>query len=308
MISTATDRDVDAVRAFNRFYTRRIGVLEDRFLESPFSLTEVRVLYELAHRDGLSASDLEGELALDAGYLSRMLKRFRAGGLIEQIPDPADRRRRTLAVTHRGRVAFAPLDARQRARIEAMLKALAPAARAKLVPAMATLEAALKGEAAAPTLRTHRNGDIGWIVQAHGELYTREYGWDERFEALVARICADFIDHFDPERERCWIAESDGERVGCVMLVKHPERADTAKLRLLLVAPGARGSGLGAELVSACIAFARERGYRRITLWTNDVLHAARRIYEATGFKLVNEGRHHSFGKDLVEQTWELDL
>lgn len=304
------DHDVGAVRAFNRFYTGRIGALNGGFLDSAFSLTEVRVLYELAHRPRPSASELEADLGLDAGYLSRMLKRFDGLGLLTRDPDPGDRRRYRLGLTETGRAVFAPLERRQHEVVAAMLEALAPPARNRLGEAMGAIRSLLDDEISreAPTLRAHRPGDIGWIVKAHGELYAAEYGWDERFEALVARICADFIDTFDPERERCWIAERAGERLGSIMLVKHPEQPGTAKLRLLLVTPWARGLGLGAHLVQTCIDFAASAGYRRVALWTNDVLVSARRIYEAAGFRLVASDPHHSFGHDLIGQTFELDL
>jgi GNAT superfamily N-acetyltransferase len=239
-----------------------------------------------------------------------MLKRFTDQGLIRQEPDPLDRRRRRLVLTEPGRAVFAPLDRRQRDLVAAMLDALPPGANAHLIEAMGAVRNLLDDQkSASPVeLRPHRAGDMGWIVQRHGEIYAREYGWDASFEALVARICADFIDGFDPERERCWIAERDGERLGSIMLVKHPERPDTAKLRLLLVTPWARGLGVGSALVKACVGFAAEAGYRRVTLWTNDVLTGARRIYEASGFVLVHSEPHRSFGCDLVGQTFELEL
>ena len=304
------DDDVGAVRAFNRFYTGHIGALNGSFLDSPFSLTEVRVLYELAHRTQPCASELEADLRLDAGYLSRMLKRFDGLGLLTREPAPEDRRRYRLSLTETGRAVFAPLEGRQHDLVAAMLEGLAPAARGRLVEATGAIRGLLDDEAGREpvALRSHRPGDIGWIVKFHGELYAAEYGWDERFEALVARICADFVDNFDPGRERCWIAERAGERLGSVMLVKHLEQADTAKLRLLLVAPWARGLGLGTRLVRACTDFAAEAGYRRISLWTNEGLTSARRIYEAAGFALVGSEPHHSFGHDLVGQTFELDL
>ncbi|HWE46836.1 MAG TPA: helix-turn-helix domain-containing GNAT family N-acetyltransferase [Caulobacteraceae bacterium] len=300
--------EIEAVRAFNRFYTRRIGVLDDRFLDSAFSLSEVRVLYELAHRDALTAGTLQTDLDLDPGYLSRMLKRFRIDGLVDQTPDPDDTRRRILKLTHKGRTAFAPLDRRQRDRVEAMLAPLPAASRDRLSEAMGSLIQVLGDNSAPVRLRAHGPGDMGWIVKTHGELYAREYGWDERFEGLVARICADFIERFDPVREHCWIAERAGVALGCVMLVQHPDHADTGKLRLLLVAPWARGLGLGSRLVETLLRRARKIGYRRVVLWTNDVLVSARRIYEAKGFELTEEQPHESFGKRLVGQTWRLDL
>jgi DNA-binding MarR family transcriptional regulator/GNAT superfamily N-acetyltransferase len=302
--------DIGAVRAFNRFYTGRIGALNGAFLDSPFSLTEVRVLYELAHRTGPLASDLEADLGLDAGYLSRMLKRFGALGLARQTPDPADRRRRRLSLTEQGRAVFAPLEQSQQDLIGAMLGDLEPGARAHLTGAMAAIRNLLDDQVrtAPVVMRPHRPGDLGWIVGLHGEVYARDYGWDPSFEALTARICAEFVDGLDPARERCWIAERAGERLGSIMLVKRPDQPDTARLRLLLVAPWARGLGLGGRLVEACLGFAAEAGYRRVSLWTCDILVSARRIYEAAGFRLVQSEPRRLFGHDLVTQTFELDL
>ena len=303
------DRRVGVVRHFNRFWTRQIGVLGEGYLESPFSLTEVRVLYELARREQTTASELGEELGLDAGYLSRLLRGFEKHGLIHKRPSEADGRRRLLWLSARGREAFAPLDARSRNDIGAMLGGMSIAGQERLVGAMRTIEGLLsvRPEPVVPyLLRSHWPGDMGWVVHRHGVLYASEYGWDERFEALVAEIVAKFIRQYDPRLERCWIAERDGEIVGCVFLVRESE--EIAKLRLLLVEPKARGLGIGSRLVEECIRFARQAGYRKITLWTNDVLHSARRIYEAMGFRLVHEQPHHSFGRDLVGQTWELML
>jgi DNA-binding MarR family transcriptional regulator/N-acetylglutamate synthase-like GNAT family acetyltransferase len=303
------DRRVGEVRHFNRFWTRQIGVLREGYLESPFSLTEVRVLYELAHREETTASELGEELGLDAGYLSRILRGFEKDGLIRKRPSEADGRRRLLRLTERGREAFAPLDARSRSEIGAMLGGMSIAGQERLVKAMRAIEGLLsvRPDPMVPyLLRSHQPGDMGWVVHRHGVLYAREYGWDERFEALVAEIVARFIQHYDPRVERCWIAERDGEVVGCVFLVRESE--EIAKLRLLLVEPEARGLGIGSRLVEECIRFARQAGYLKITLWTNDVLTSARRIYEAMGFQLVHEKPHHSFGHVLVGQTWELML
>jgi DNA-binding MarR family transcriptional regulator/GNAT superfamily N-acetyltransferase len=303
------DRRVGDVRRFNRFWTRQIGVLREGYLESRFSLTEVRVLYELAHREETTASELGEELGLDAGYLSRILRGFEKDGLIHKRPSEADGRRRLLRLTGRGRGAFAPLDARSRDEIGAMLGGMSVAGQERLVGAMRTIEGLLGGrtEPVVPYLiRPHRPGDMGWVVHRHGVLYAREYGWDEHFEALVAEIVAKFIRQYDPRLERCWIAERDGEIVGCVFLVRESE--EIAKLRLLLVEPEARGLGIGSRLVEECIRFARQAGYLKITLWTNDVLNSARRIYKGLGFRLVHEEPHHSFGHDLVGQTWELVL
>ena len=309
MTETAFDRRVGAVRCFNRFWTRRIGVLQEGYLESPFSLTEVRVLYELAYREDTTASELGKELGLDTGYLSRILRGFEERGLIAKKPSETDGRRSLLRLTEGGREAFVPLDARSREDVGAMLDDLSVVEQDRLVGAMHTIERLLgaRPEPKVPyLLRQHDTGDMGWVVHRHGVLYAREYGWDERFEALVARIVADFVDYYDPAKERCWIAEMDGEIVGCVFVVKASDTV--AKLRLLLVEPEARGLGLGTHLVEECIRFARGRGYEKLTLWTNSVLDAARRIYEEKGFEVVEEEEHHSFGKDLVGQNWELKL
>jgi DNA-binding MarR family transcriptional regulator/N-acetylglutamate synthase-like GNAT family acetyltransferase len=303
------DLRVGEVRRFNRFWTRQIGVLREGYLESPFSLTEVRVLYELAHREETTAGELGEELGLDAGYLSRILSGFQKHGLIRKRPSEADGRRRLLRLTERGREAFAPLEARSRSEIGAMLGGMSIAGQERLVEAMRAIERLLsfRPDPAVPyLLRPPQPGDMGWVVHRHGVLYAREYGWDERFEALVAGIVAKFIQQYDPRVERCWIAERDGEVVGCVFLVRESE--EVAKLRLLLVEPEARGLGIGSRLVEECIRFARQAGYLKITLWTNDVLNSARRIYEAMGFQLVHEKPHRSFGHDLVGQTWELML
>ena len=303
------DRRVGEVRRFNRFWTRQIGVLREGYLESPFSLTEVRVFYELAHREETTAGELGEELGLDAGYLSRILSGFQKHGLIRKRPSEADGRRRLLRLTERGRGAFAPLEARSRSEIGAMLGGISIAGQERLVEAMRAIERLLsfRPDPAVPyLLRPPQPGDMGWVVHRHGVLYAREYGWDERFEALVAGIVAKFIQQYDPRVERCWIAERDGEVVGCVFLVRESE--EVAKLRLLLVEPEARGLGIGSRLVEECIRFARQAGYLKITLWTNDVLNSARRIYEAMGFQLVHEKPHRSFGHDLVGQTWELML
>src|ERR671910_1132074 len=303
------DQRVEDVRRFNRFWTRRIGVLRDGYLESPFSLTEVRVLFELAHCAETTAGELGEELGLDAGYLSRILSGFEKHGLIRKRRSQADGRRRLLRLTERGREAFAPLDARSRIEIGAMLGGMSEANQERLVGAMRTIEGLLgvRPEPVVPyLLRPHGPGDMGWVVHRHGVLYTREYGWDEHFEALVAEIVAKFIKQYAPTEERCWIAEREGEIVGCVFLVRESE--EIAKLRLLLIEPEARGLGIGSRLVEECIRFARQAGYLKITLWTNDVLNSARRIYGGMGFRLVHEKPHHSFGHGLVGQTWDLML
>jgi DNA-binding MarR family transcriptional regulator/GNAT superfamily N-acetyltransferase len=300
---------VDAVRRFNRFFTRRIGVLREGLLHSRFSLTEARVLFELAHSEEPTASALSRELGLDPGYLSRTLARLEEQGLVAKVRSENDGRRRLLSLTPDGEDAFALLDGRSREEVAEMLGGLSEENQRRLLEAMRTIEGIFeKGlKFSEPfVLRTHEPGDMGWVVHRHGVLYAREYGWDESFEALVARIVADFIDGYDPKKERCWIAELGGERVGCVFVVKGSDTV--AKLRLLLVEPEARGLGLGNRLVEECIRFARNRGYEKITLWTNGVLDAARHIYEEHGFVLVEEEEHHSFGRDLVGQNWELVL
>ncbi len=299
---------VQKIRRFNRFYTRKIGVLGG-YLGSPFSLAQVRVLYELAHREKPTASDLSRDLGLDPGYLSRILNDFRKDGLVARVVSDDDGRRKLLALTAKGRRTFAGLDARSNEDIRAVLRLLDEAPQVRLLQAMGTIERLLgaQPEATAPyVLRPHRSGDMGWVVQRHGEIYAHEYGWDATFEALVASIVAKFIEKLDPARERCWIAELEGERVGSIFCVKRTKAV--AQLRLLLVEPRARGLGIGRRLVDEVIAFARSAGYRRVMLWTNDVLVAARRIYEAAGFRLVEQEKHHSFGHDLVGQNWELRL
>jgi DNA-binding MarR family transcriptional regulator/predicted N-acetyltransferase YhbS len=307
----ASTDPTEAVRRFNRFYTRRIGLLRDGLWRSPFTLTEARVLYELAHHERTTATHLGGELGLDAGYLSRILRGFQKRGLLHRRPSTDDRRRFLLSLTEDGQKAFAEMNAASRVDVQSMLADLADADRDRLVEAMRTIETLLGAplEHRVPyLLRPHQSGDLGWIVQRHGELYEREYGWDLRFEALVAEIVAGFVRGFDPARERCWIAEREGRNAGSVLLVRDPEREGVARLRLLLVEPEARGLGIGGRLVHECTRFARRAGYRTITLWTNDVLHAGRAIYQREGYRLVREEPHHSFGHDLVGQTWELEL
>jgi DNA-binding MarR family transcriptional regulator/N-acetylglutamate synthase-like GNAT family acetyltransferase len=315
------ERRIADIRRFNRFYTQKIGVLQEGLLDSAYSLAEVRVLYELAHwrdeadRDATtpspSASRLATRLGLDEGYLSRLLRGFEKQRLILRKPSPDDGREQILSLTPRGRKAFAPLEVRSRQQVAAMLAPVSDLERSRLAAAMMTIEQALgprkaKLKPAAYALRSLRPGDIGWVTHRHGVLYAEEYGYDEHFEALVADIAAHFVQAFDVERERCWIAERSGEILGCVFLVS--KSATVAKLRLLLVEPDARGLGLGARLVDECIAFARQAGYRKIVLWTQSELLAARRIYEQRGFRRIAEEPHHSFGRDLVAETWELRL
>ena len=300
---------IDAVRRFNRFYTRKIGVLHEGLLESAFSLAEVRVLYEIFHRSNPTATELARDLDLDAGYLSRILRGFKSRGFLTKKTSDADGRQSYLALTQKGRAAFSPLDMKARLEVAAMLERLPPGAQARLVAAMRDIEELLgarHSERSAIILREHQPGDMGTVVERHGALYAREYGYDAEFEALVADIVAHFLRNFDPKRERCWIAERDGEFLGSVFLVK--KNATVAKLRLLLVEPRARGLGLGKKLVEECVKFARQAGYKKVTLWTQADLYAARAIYAKAGFKRVRSEAHHSFGKDLVAETWELKL
>jgi DNA-binding MarR family transcriptional regulator/GNAT superfamily N-acetyltransferase len=299
---------VATVRDFNRFYTNVIGVLRGGLLDTPYSLTEARVIFELAQRDAVDAADLRRELDIDAGYLSRILSRFAADGLISRERSGTDARRQVIALTPAGRQAYAVLDERSGAEITSMLDRLGGEQRQRLVGAMTTIREVL-GEAPQPrayVIREPRTGDLGWVIARNGTLYAEEYGWDGTYEALVARIVADYVAKRDPRREAAWIAELDGAAVGCVFCVRRDE--ETAQLRLLLVDPAARGLGIGGRLVAECLSFAKRAGYRRILLWTNDVLADARRIYERAGFTLGDEERHHSFGHDLVGQTWWKDL
>jgi DNA-binding MarR family transcriptional regulator/N-acetylglutamate synthase-like GNAT family acetyltransferase len=299
--------EIAAVRAFNRFYTRQLGFLGQKLLESPFSLSEARVLYELAHRDGAAAKEIGIELDLDPGYLSRIVQKFADDGLITRKPLPADRRQYQLGLTAKGRQAFARLDRSSHDDVSRMLRPLSEADRRQLTAAMATIERLL--DSAAPPvaiLREPQPGDMGWVVQSHGARYASEYGFDASFEALVAEIAAKFLNSFDASRERCWIAEIDGVPVGSVFLARQGD--EVAKLRLLLVEPIGRGQGLGRRLVGECIAFARACGYRKITLWTQSILTAARNIYRDAGFVLVATEPHRSFGQNLIGETWEMKL
>jgi DNA-binding MarR family transcriptional regulator/GNAT superfamily N-acetyltransferase len=307
--SSQVNGRVAAVRAFNRFYTRKLGVLDQQLLQSPFSLSEARVLYELAQRNDISAKEIGVTLGLDPGYLSRIVQSFGEKGLISRTPLLSDRRQQQLSLTAKGRQAFAKLDRSSEAEVAAMLDSLDERAHRRLVGAMGTIEQILEPtKAARPAflLRSHRPGDIGWVISRHGAVYAQEYGWDISFEALVAEIGAEFIKTFDPAREHCWIAEIDGEPVGSIVLVRSSD--DVAKLRLLLVEKTARGLGAGRALTEQCIRFAREKGYSRITLWTQSCLTAARGIYRRAGFQLTAEEPHHSFGVDLVGETWEMQL
>ena len=306
-MTVSTDQ-ISAVRAFNRDYTRRIGVLSQGLLDSPYSLTEVRVMYEIAHRPGVMAAQLADGLGLDRGYLSRILKGFGAKGLLARAASAEDARRQHLRLTPAGRRVFAPLERRSQQQVRSMLSGLDGSRRQALLEAMSVIRLAFgaAGRQAQVSLRTHRPGDMGWVVERHGALYFREYGWNEEFEALVAGITAEFIRKLDPARERCWIAEAHGRRLGCIFLVAG--ESGTARLRLLLVEPEARGLGLGRMLVSECVRFARAAGYERIVLWTQENLAAARHLYEQAGFTRTARESHHSFGHDLVGETWQLEL
>ncbi|HJW12462.1 MAG TPA: helix-turn-helix domain-containing GNAT family N-acetyltransferase [Albitalea sp.] len=315
---SVTDR-IEQVRRFNRFYTRRIGVLHEGLLDTPFSLTESRLLWELAHCESTTATELARALDLDAGYMSRLLRSFKERGLIKSRRSSDDARHLHLSLTAAGRRAFAPLDTRSRRDVDALLATLAEPQQQQLLQGFGLIERLLddspQRSAKAPyLLRGHRPGDIGWVIWRHGALYAQEYRWDMRFESLVARIAADFIDRFDAQREACWIAERDGVNVGCVFLVQSRDEATqeplpgVAQLRLLLVEPSARGLGIGERLVAECTRFAAQAGYRCVRLWTNSVLTAARGIYRKAGYQLIASEPHHSFGHDLVGETWELAL
>jgi DNA-binding MarR family transcriptional regulator/predicted GNAT family acetyltransferase len=308
-----TERRVAAMRRFSRFYTRRIGVLQDRFLQSPFSLAEARVLYELTQRERPTATELAACLDLDAGYLSRILRGFAERGLVTKTPSPEDRRQSRLALTPKGRKAYAPLERRSRDDVAAMLGALADADQERVLAAMGTIERLIGEPRREPTaeqrsyvLRAPLTGEMGWVVARHAALYAQEYGWGVRFEGLCAEIVAEMISTYDPSRDRHWIAEMDGEPVGSVFCVKASD--EVAKIRLLLVEPKARGHGIGARLVDECITFARAAGYKKMTLWTHSVLVAARRIYQAAGFELVAQWEHADWGVPVVGETWDREL
>jgi len=297
------------VRQFNRFFTRQIGVLREGLLHSPYPLTDARILFELGQCNQVTASRLGRELGLDAGYLSRILARLEQQGLLDKVRSENDGRQLLVSLTAAGREAFALLDQRSREEVSEMLEDLSEEDQQRLLKAMQTIESVLSSgfKFSEPfVLRPHEPGDMGWVAHRHGVLYAQEYGWDEHFEALVAQIVAEFINNYNPGRERCWIAEIDGEIIGSVFVVQSSETV--AKLRLLLVEPKARGLGLGTRLVEECIRFAQRRGYQKLILWTNSILLEARHIYKKTGFKLVAEEAHHSFGHDLIGETWELVL
>ena len=302
---------ISNVRAFNRFITQQIGVLEEGLLQSPYSLTEARIIFEMANSEDVTAKDLGGELGLDAGYLSRILAKLEERKLLKKTRSEKDARHQILQLTAKGRKSFEMLDSRSRSEVTKLLENLSEENQKRMLGAMKTIRDVLEPDSDEANrkfiLRQHEPGDMGWVIFRNAVIYWEEYRWDERYEALVAKICADFINNFEPKRERCWIAEMDGERVGCVFLVKGNDEK-TSKLRLLIVEPQARGLGLGARLVDECIRFAKKAGYEKMTLWTNSVLEAARHIYEKAGFRVVKEEKHHSFGQDLIGETWELNL
>ncbi len=302
------DPEVAAVRDFNRFYTNVLGLLREGLLDTPYSLTEARIIFELAREDRTEAGQLRRWLDIDAGYLSRILARFEADGIVSRSRSPQDARRQVIGLTSTGRAVFAKLDALSASQIRSLLAGLPAGRRAALLSAMAGIREALDSTPRGETLvlRAPGPGDLGWVVQRNAALYAAEYGWDSSYEALVARIVADYAGRADHKREAAWIAELDGRPAGCVFCMRKSE--EVAQLRLLLVEPHARGRGIGERLVAECVSFARRTGYREIVLWTNDVLHAARRIYQRAGFELIGSEEHHSFGHDLVAQDWRLPL
>lgn len=312
MATEVETAQVDAVRAFNRYYTRQIDVLREDLLDSPYTLTQARVLFELAQREPVAARVIGETLGLDPGYLSRILQGFAEAGLIEKTRSEQDARSFVLTLSAKGRETFALLDRDSHQATATMLAALSPLRRERLLHATGEIQRALSApalpDAQRVAIREHRIGDIGWAIERHARLYADEYGWNGEFEALVAKLFAAFAGEHDPRHERCWIAELDGERIGCVFVVRNQDQADTAQLRCLLVDPRARGLGVGQRLVDTCLEFARAAGYARMRLWTNDLLSAARRIYEARGFQLIEQYPHHSFGHDLIGQVWERDL
>lgn len=317
------DDAIAEIRRFNRFYTRYIGVVNSRMLKTEFSLAEARVIYEVANRETPTATEVGKALGMDPAHVSRILRGHQRRGLIARERSETDGRQALLRLTAKGRKTFATLDARSRDQVETMLASLPPGGPARIIGAMRTIEELLGerasaerqghglGQGAQPQprpyiLRTHQPGDMGWVVARHGVIYTQEYGWDDTFEGLVAKIAGEFLEKFDPKKERCWIAEQDGENVGCIFLVK--KTATVAKLRLLIVEQKARGSGIGRRLVSECVRHARQVGYKKMTLWTQSHLHAARKLYEEAGFTLTKSWPVHSWGKDMVSETWDLDL
>jgi DNA-binding MarR family transcriptional regulator/GNAT superfamily N-acetyltransferase len=299
--------EIAAIRGFNRFYTRKLGLIEPKLLHSPFTLQEARIIYEIRHRPACTATDLTRDLGLDPGFVSRTLQALQRRQIVTRKPSKDDGRVNELALTAKGRTAQAELERRSREEVGHLLASLDETQRAAIVRAMTTIEQTLERPAQKPAaflLRSHRPGDIGWVISSQAKAYAEEYGWDISYEALVAEICAQFIRDYDAAREHCWIAESGGEPLGSIFLVNGGD--DVAKLRLLLVEKKARGLGVGRALVEQCINAAREKGYKKMTLWTQSILVAARGIYQAAGFRRVKEEPHHSFGVDLVGETWEL--
>ncbi|MHA2497370.1 MAG: bifunctional helix-turn-helix transcriptional regulator/GNAT family N-acetyltransferase [Candidatus Hodarchaeales archaeon] len=310
-MEAATKDRIAEIREFNRFYTRIIGVLRKGLLHSPFSLTEARIIFELAHKKELTATDLCRDLGLDQGYLSRILVRLEKQDVLQKVKSQKDGRQRILSLTPKGEKEFELLNTRASDEVADILQRLTESDQLRLIKAMKTIASILDEgfKYSEPFfLRTHHSGDMGWVTYRHGVIYSQEYGWNEEFEALVSQIVADFIKNYNPTRERCWIAEMHGEPVGSVFLVQDPEDVATAKLRLLLVEPRARGLGLGTRLVEECVRFSKECGYQKIVLWTNDVLVDARSIYIKKGFNLIDQEKHHSFGHDLIGEYWELIL
>jgi DNA-binding MarR family transcriptional regulator/N-acetylglutamate synthase-like GNAT family acetyltransferase len=303
------EKRVNEVRQFNRFYTKQIGALSENYLDSDFSLAETRVLYELAHRDDLTAKQLCADLDMDAGYLSRILRSFEERGLIKRVASKADGRQHLIVMTAKGRKEFTPLERGAFDGVAQLLEPLANERQEEVMEAMKVIRNALGDELPKSNsfvLRSSKPGDMGWVLYRHAAIYGQEYGWDERFESLVADVVADYLKNHEPSKENCWIAEKDGKNVGSIFLVR--ESDEIAKLRLLIVEPETRGMGIGARLVEECIRFAKQSGYKKIRLWTNSCLHSARRIYERCGFYLVEETPHNMFGEGLVGQTWELTL
>jgi DNA-binding MarR family transcriptional regulator/N-acetylglutamate synthase-like GNAT family acetyltransferase len=304
------DAAIAEIRRFNRFYTRYIGVVNSSVLKTEFSLAEARVLYEVANRETPTATEVGKALGMDPAHVSRILRAHQRHGLIARERSETDARQALLRLTAKGRKTYDTLDLRSRDQVEAMLASLPPGGPARIMGAMRTIEELL-GERPVERqrpylLRTHQPGDMGWVIERHALIYSREYGWDDTFEGLVAKIAGEFLEKFDPKKERCWIAEQDGERVGCIFLVKKTEKV--AKLRLLIVEPKARGSGIGRRLVSECVRHARQVGYKKMTLWTQSHLHAARRLYEEAGFQLTKSWANHAWGKDVISETWDLEL
>lgn len=308
--SAALSQDIASFRRFNRLYTRFIGTLREGLLNTAFTLAEARVIYELGTQTVPRAKEVCQNLDMDPGYLSRILTKLERGGLLTRKTSQEDGRYAELALTRQGKTAFKTLNSLSDEQARDILLRMPPSDRTRLIQCMQAIEDVLMPDEKRPLyiLRPHRVGDMGWIVHREGAAYAEEYGWDDTFEALVARIVADFITNFDPNCERCWIAEVGGQHAGHIFLVRHPDNPQTAKLRLLFVEASARGLGLGRALVDECLRFARTAGYRRVVLWTQSILTAAHRIYQSAGFRLVREEPHHSFGKDLIGQTWELEL